>query len=57
MPWVMKLVLLSSDIQILVEYLGVFHNDHERVEFINQSKKYRQSYGDILDDLLLGGGM
>ena len=57
MPWVMKLVLLSSDIQIWVEYLGVFHNDHGRVEFTNQSKKYRQSYGDILDDLLLGGGM
>ena len=37
MPWVMKLVLLSSDIQILVEYLGVFYNDHGRVEFTDRS--------------------
>lgn len=52
MPWVMKLILLSSDIQILVEYLGVFHNDHGRVEF-TASKKRRQFYWDILDNLLL----
>lgn len=56
MPWVMKLVLLSSDIQVLVEYLGVFHNDHGRVEFIDHSLR-RQFVGDMVDELLLGWGM
>lgn len=55
MPWVMKLVL-SSDIQILVEYLGGFHNDHGRVEFIDHSLR-RQFVGDMVDELLLGWGM
>lgn len=56
MPWVMKLVLLSSDIQIWVEYLGVFHNDHGRVEFTDHSIR-RQFVGDMVDELLLGWGM
>ena len=56
MPWVMKLILLSSDIQIVVEYLGVFHNDHGRVEFTDHSF-YRQFVGDMVDELLLGWGM
>ena len=56
MPWVMKLALLSSDIQILVEYLGVFHNDHGRVEFTDHSIR-RQFVGDMVDELLLGWGM
>ena len=56
MPWVMKLVLLSSDIQISVEYLGVFHNDHGRVEFTDHSIR-RQFVGDMVDELLLGWGM
>lgn len=55
-PWVMKLVLLSSNIRILVEYLGVFHNDHGRVEFTDHSV-YRQFLGDMVDELLLGWGM
>ena len=56
MPWVMKLVLLSSDIQISVEYLGVFYNDHGRVEFTDRSL-CRQFVGDMVDELLLGWGM
>lgn len=56
MPWVMKLVLLSSNIQVLVEYLGVFHNDHGRVEFTDHSIR-RQFVGDMVDELLLEGGM
>lgn len=56
MPWVMKLILLSSNIQILVEYLGVFHNDHGRVEFTDHSIR-RQFVGDMVDELLLGWGM
>ena len=56
MPWVMKLALLSSDTQILVEYLGVFHNDHGRVEFTDHSIR-RQFVGDMVDELLLEGGM
>ena len=56
MPWVMKLILLSSDIQILVEYLGVFHNDHGRVEFTDHSIR-RQFVGDMVAELLLGWGM
>ena len=55
MPWVMKLVLLSN-IRISVEYLGVFYNDHGRVEFTNYSF-HRQFVGDMVDELLLGWGM
>ena len=56
MPCVVKLVLLSSDIQIVVEYLGVFHNDHGRVEFTDH-RFHRQFVGDMVDELLLGWGM
>ena len=56
MPLVMKLVLFSSNIWIIVEYLGGFHNDHGRVEFIDHSLR-RQFVGDMVDELLLGWGM
>ncbi len=55
MPRVMKLVLLSN-IRISVEYLGVFYNDHGRVEFTNYSF-HRRFVGDMVDELLLGWGM
>lgn len=56
MPLVMKLVLFSSNIWIIVEYLGGFHNDHGRVEFTDHSIR-RQFVGDMVDELLLGWGM
>lgn len=52
-PWVMKLVSLSSTIQLRVEYLGIFHNDHGRMEF-NTYRNRRQPIVNMVDDLLLG---
>ena len=56
MPWVLKLLPLSSNMYIEVDYLGVFHNDHGRVEFTDRSLR-RQFVGDMVDELLLGWGM
>lgn len=53
MPWVMKLLSLSSNIYVEVDYLGVFHNKHRRVEFIDH-KNRKQFYIDMVDELLSG---